>query len=190
MGSPRMDPTQIYERQVITYQGITPRLHSNVFVAPGAWIVGDVEIGSDSSVWFNAVIRGDVNSIRIGAMTNVQDLCMLHVTHKKYSLNIGSKVTIGHGAILHGCTIRDTVLIGMGAKILDAAIVGSHSLIAAGAVVREGMQVPEGVLVAGVPAKVIRELRDDEKEQINQSAENYKNYVRSYSQSKLGVSQT
>jgi len=183
MGSPRMDPTQIYERQIIAYQGITPRLHASVFVAPGAMIIGDVAIGSDSSVWFNAVIRGDVNSIRIGEMTNVQDLCMLHVTHKKYSLTIGSHVTIGHGAILHGCTVRDSVLIGMGATVLDAATIGSESLIAAGAVIREGMQVPEGVLVAGVPAKVIRDLRDDEMQQIKQSAINYKNYVHTYNKS-------
>lgn len=178
-----MESTQIHEQQIITYQGITPRLHPTVFIAPGARIIGDVELGEHCSVWFNAVIRGDVNSIRIGDKVNVQDLCMLHVTHKKYSLNIGSKVTIGHSAILHGCTIQDAVLIGMGATVLDAAEIGRNSFIAAGAVVREKMKVPEGVLVAGVPARIVRDLDDNEIEQIEQSASNYINYVRTYTQS-------
>jgi gamma-carbonic anhydrase len=175
-----MEPTQIYEQQLIAYRGITPRLHPTVFVASGAFIIGDVEIGEYSSVWFNAVVRGDVNIIRIGERVNVQDLCMLHVTHKKYSLTIGSDVTIGHSATVHGCTISDKVLIGMGARVLDAAVIGQNSLIAAGAVVREGMKIPEGVLVAGVPARVIRDLTDEEVLQIEQSATNYVNYVRTY----------
>jgi gamma-carbonic anhydrase len=175
-----MEPTQIYEQQLIAYRGITPRLHPTVFVASGAFIIGDVEIGEYSSVWFNAVVRGDVNSIRIGERVNVQDLCMLHVTHKKYSLTIGSDVTIGHSATVHGCTVNDKVLIGMGARILDAAVIGQNSLIAAGAVVREGMKIPEGVLVAGVPARVVRDLSDEEVLHIEQSATNYVNYVRTY----------
>lgn len=175
-----MEPTQIREQQIITYQGITPRLHSSVFVADGARIVGDVELGKDCSVWFNAVIRGDVNSIRIGEKVNVQDLCMLHVTHKKYALTIGSEVTIGHNAIVHGCTIKNKVLIGMGATVLDAAVIGQNSFIAAGAVVREGMEIPEGVLVAGVPARIVRELNNTEIAQIEKSANNYMNYVRTY----------
>jgi gamma-carbonic anhydrase len=178
-----MEPTQIYEQQLIAYRGITPRIHPTVFVASGAFIIGDVEIGEYSSVWFNAVVRGDVNSIRIGERVNVQDLCMLHVTHKKYSLTIGSDVTIGHNATVHGCTINDKVLIGMGARVLDAAVIGQNSLIAAGAVVREGMKIPEGVLVAGVPARVVRELTDGEVLQIGQSAANYVNYVRTYRES-------
>lgn len=183
-----MDSPEIREQQIITYQGITPRIHPSVFIAPGARIIGDVELGKGSSVWFNAVIRGDVNRIRVGENVNVQDLCILHVTHKKYSLTIGSNVTIGHGAILHGCTISDAVLIGMGAIVLDAAVIGKNSLIAAGSVVREGMNVPEGVLVAGVPARVVRDLRDDERAQLEQSAMNYIQYVRSYNHGTSGNS--
>jgi len=177
-----MDAAQIHEQQLISYRGITPQVQPGVFVAQGAMIIGDVHIGEDSSVWFNAVIRGDVNYIRIGQMTNVQDLCMLHVTHEKYPLTIGSHITIGHSATLHGCTIKDFVLIGMGATVLDGAVIESNSMVAAGAVVREGMKVPEGVLVAGVPARIVRDLNEDEVKKIQQSAINYKNYVLSYTQ--------
>ncbi len=175
-----MESTQIREQQIMTYRGVTPRLHPSVFIAPGARIIGDVEIGLDSSVWFNAVIRGDVNIIRIGEKVNVQDLCMLHVTHKKYPLLIGSSVTIGHSAILHGCTIQDKVLIGMGATVLDDVNIGQNCIIAAGAVVREGAKIPEGVLVAGVPSRIVRDLNSGEIAQLEKSAENYRMYVSTY----------
>ena len=165
---------------IIEYQGIVPTLHESVFVAHGAIILGDVHIGRDSSVWYNVVIRGDVHWIRIGERTNVQDLAMLHCTYKKHPLSIGNDVTIGHHAMLHGCTIEDAVLVGMNATILDRAVVGHHSIIAAGSVVREGFEVPAGTLVAGVPANVVRELRDDERAKLEQSAVNYINYVASY----------
>ncbi len=158
----------------------TPKIPSSVFIAPGARIVGDVEIGEDASVWFNAVLRGDVNSIRIGRRTNIQDGAIVHVTFKKHATVIGHDVTVGHGAILHGCTIRDHVLIGMGAKVLDGAIVGRHSLVAAGAVVTEGFEVPERSLVAGVPAKPVRDLTDEEINAIGQSAERYIQYAETY----------
>lgn len=179
-----MDPSQIREQQIIPYKGIVPRIHESVFIAHGARIIGDVSIGADSSVWFNAVVRGDVNSIRIGERVNIQDLCMLHVTHKKFSLSIDSNVTIGHNAVLHGCTIRDTVLLGMGAIILDGAVIGRNTLVAAGAVVRERTKIPEGVLVAGVPARVVRELDAGEIEGIEQSANNYVHYVNTYKEQK------
>lgn len=162
------------------YRGIRPRIHPSVFIAEGAQIIGDVEIGAESSVWFNTVIRGDVHYIRIGEKTNIQDNCVLHVTHETYPLVVGSGVTVGHGAILHAATIKDYCLIGMGAKVLDNAAVGPYSLVAAGALILEGFEVPEGVLVAGVPAKIKRKLTDDERRQIVQSAQNYINYVRSY----------
>lgn len=162
------------------YQGKRPRIHPSVFVAEGAQIIGDVEIGSESSVWFNTVIRGDVHYIRIGERTNIQDNCVLHVTHETYPLVVGSGVTVGHGAILHAATIKDNCLIGMGAKVLDNATVGPYSLVAAGALVLEGFEVPEGVLVAGVPAKIKRALTDEERRQIVQSTQNYIDYVRSY----------
>ena len=165
---------------ILPFQGELPRIHPSVFLAEGARIIGDVEIGEDCSVWFNTVIRGDVNSIRIGERTNIQDLCMLHVTYKKHALHVGSNVTVGHSAVLHGATIHDYTLIGMGAKVLDRCVVNSYSLIAAGAVLPEGFIVPEGVLVAGVPGRVIRELRDEERLMFARSAQNYIDYVAMY----------
>ena len=163
-----------------TYQGTRPMLHPSVYVAEGAHIIGDVEIGKDSSVWFNTIIRGDVNYIRIGERTNVQDNCVLHVTHDTYPLIIGSSVTIGHGAIVHAATVKDFCLIGMGATVLDNATIGSYSLIAAGALVLDNFEVPEGSLVAGVPGRVKRMLTEEERGQIAQSAQNYVEYVRTY----------
>ncbi len=165
---------------IITYKGITPKIDPSVFLADGVHIIGDVEIGKDSSVWFNTVIRGDVNYIRIGERTNIQDNTVVHVTNKKFPTHIGSNVTIGHSAVIHACTISDYSLIGMGAVILDDAHVGKFSLIAAGAVVTMGMVIPEGTLAAGVPAKVIRALSEDERKFLIQSAQNYVDYVATY----------
>jgi gamma-carbonic anhydrase len=165
---------------IISYKDKIPKLHESVFVADGAKIIGDVEIGEHSGVWFNAVIRGDVNYIHIGSRTNIQDNSVLHVTSKTAPLNIGSDATIGHSALLHGCTIEDFCLIGMGAIVLDRAYIHRNSMVAAGAIVLEGFDVPEGMLVAGVPAKVKRELTEEEKQFIHQSAANYVGYVRAY----------
>ncbi len=165
---------------IIPYKGITPRVHPSVFIADGAQIIGDVEIGAGSSVWFNTVIRGDVHYIRIGERTNIQDNCVLHVTHNTYPLVIGSEVTVGHGAILHAATIKDRCVIGMGAKVLDDASVGPYAFVAAGSLVLEHFEVPEGALVAGVPARVKRMLSDEERQQIVQSAQNYVGYVKTY----------
>ncbi len=165
---------------IIPYRGITPKIHPSVFIAEGAQIIGDVEIGAESSVWFNTVIRGDVHYIRIGERTNIQDNCVLHVTHDTYPLIIGSDVTVGHGAILHAATIKDRCLIGMGATVLDDATVGPYALVAAGSLVLEHFEVPEGVLVAGGPARIKRMLSDEERRQIIQSAQNYVDYVKTY----------
>jgi gamma-carbonic anhydrase len=162
------------------YKGLRPKLDPTVFVAPGAHIIGDVEIGKDSSVWFCTVVRGDVHYIRIGSRTNIQDGCVLHVTNGIYPLILGSGITVGHGAILHGCTIEDNCLIGMGSTILDNAHIGAGSLIAAGSLVRENFQVPPGSLVAGVPATVKRPLTEAERKSIAQGAENYVQYVKTY----------
>ncbi|MCU0424457.1 MAG: gamma carbonic anhydrase family protein [Candidatus Kapabacteria bacterium] len=151
---------------VIPFNGITPRIHDSVTIFDGVRITGDVEIGEDCTIWYNSVIRGDVNFIRIGKRTNVQDLSMLHVTHEKYPLHIGNDVTLGHSVVVHGCTIHDHALIGMGARVLDGVVVNSHSIVAAGAIVRERFIVPEGVLVAGIPAKIIRDLTDDDRKMI------------------------
>ncbi len=165
---------------ILPYRGILPRLDASVFVAEGARIVGDVEIGLDSSVWFNAVIRGDVHRVRIGQRTNVQDNAVLHVTHERFPLTIGNEVTIGHAAVLHGCTIEDRCLIGMGVIVLDGASVGAESMVAAGSLVLEGFTVPPGMLVAGVPAGVKRPLTADERRSLVESALNYVEYVSSY----------
>lgn len=165
---------------IITFKGITPKIHESVFICEGVRIVGDVEIGKDSSVWYNTVIRGDVHWIKIGERTNIQDLCMLHVTNQKWPLLIGNDVSIGHSVTLHGCTLNDNCLIGMGALVLDNATIGSNTLVAAGTVVKENFNVPEGVLIAGVPGKIIRDLRPDEIDRITQTSPNYIKYAKDY----------
>ena len=165
---------------LLSHHGVTPELDPSVFVAAGAVIIGDVKIGKESSIWFNAVVRGDVNYIRIGERTNIQDGAILHVTHNVYPLLIGSNVTVGHGVILHGARVEDFTLVGMGATVLDNARIGSYSLIAAGSLVPENAVIPEGVLVAGVPAKIKRSLNDDERRRIAESAAHYVEYVREY----------
>lgn len=165
---------------ILPYMKKKPMIHSTAFIAPNAVIVGDVIIGKDSSVWFYSVVRGDVHYIRIGNRTNVQDGCILHVTNGTHPLEIGDEVTIGHGAILHGCTIKERSLIGLGARVLDGALIGPESMVAAGAVVKEGFVVPSGTLVAGVPARVIRDLTPEEKEKIATSASNYVRYSQNY----------
>lgn len=154
-------------------QGRHPRVPSDVYLAPGSQVVGDVHMGAGSSVWFNAVVRGDVQPVRIGARTNVQDLAMVHVTTDRFPCTIGDEVTIGHGAVLHGCQIADRVLIGMGAVLLDGVVVGEESIVAAQSLVRVGFKVPPGTLVAGVPAVVKRELTAAERAEVNQSAQRY-----------------
>ncbi len=180
MEEKRLEPSQIFrlnaEKKLFPYNDTFPKIHSSVFLAPGSKIVGDVEIGKDSSIWFNVVIRGDVHYIKIGEMTNVQDLSMLHVTNGKYPLNIGNKVTIGHSVKLHGCTLQDLCLIGIGAIVLDGAVVEENSMVAAGSVVKPKFIVPSGKLVAGVPARVIRDLTSEEIDDFEKSAQRYKEY--------------
>ena len=165
---------------IYPYKGVYPQIHPSVFMTEDVVIVGDVRIEEDVSIWFGTVIRGDVHRVTIGARSNIQDNCTLHETWQKYPLVIGADVTVGHAAVLHACTIEDGCLIGMGAKVLDNALVGTESLVAAGAVVREGFTVPPGTLVAGVPAKVVRELSNEEREQLRGSARKYMYYVEQY----------
>lgn len=161
------------------WNGILPRIGRNVWIDPAAVVIGDVELGDDASFWPCAVARGDVHHIRIGARSNVQDAAVLHVTHDgPYTpggmpLLIGADVTIGHGAIVHACTIADAVLIGMNATVLDGARVGKHSMIGAGAVVSPGKTVGEGELWIGNPARRVRMLTDDEIERLYYSARQY-----------------
>ena len=162
------------------YKGIHPKLHPTVFVVETAVIIGDVEIGEYSSIWFNAVVRGDVHYIRIGDRTNIQDLCMLHVTKDTHPLILGNDITVGHSVTLHGCTIKDRCLIGMGTTILDGAVVGEDCIIGAGALVTEGAVIPPGTLAIGMPAKPKRDLTEKEIARIRQSAQNYIDYARTY----------
>ncbi len=155
-----------------SYQGITPKVAADVFIAQGAQIIGNVEIGQGSSIWPNAVLRGDVARITIGQKTNIQDNSTLHVD-SKYSLTIGNEVTIGHNAILHGCTIGDNVLIGMGAIVLDGAKIGDQCLIGAGSLIPPGKEIPPRSLVVGSPGRVKRTLNDTEITALKTSASGY-----------------
>jgi len=162
------------------FRGIIPTISTSAFIEETAVVIGDVVIGSESSVWFHAVVRGDVHSIRIGHRTNVQDLCLLHVTHERYPLRLGNDITVGHHAVLHGCTIKNRVLIGMGAVIMDGAVIEEDCIVGARALVTERMQVPSHSLVLGTPATVKRPLTDDELVWIKKSALNYIRYARYY----------
>ena len=156
-----------------SYDGKMPRLGARVFVADNAALIGDVELGDDCSIWYSTTVRGDVNAIRIGARTNVQDNCTIHVTHHDWPTSIGEDVTIGHGAIVHGCTVQRGALIGMGSRVLDGALIGESALVGAGALVPEGMQVPPRTLVLGVPARVKRPLTPDELAHLERSWKHY-----------------
>ena len=170
----------IVQSMIRTFQGITPTIPKSCFIEDTGIVIGDVVMGEQCSVWFHAVIRGDVHYIRLGERTNVQDLCMLHVTHDTHPLIIGSDVTIGHHVVLHGCTIKDRVLVGMGAIIMDGAVIGEDSVVGAGALITEGIVVPPKSLVLGSPAKVRRPVSDKELLWIRESAANYVRYAGQY----------
>ena len=163
-----------------SHQGIFPTVDDSSYVDLSAQVLGDVTIGEHSSVWMNAVLRGDVHSIRVGNNSNVQDCAVLHGQRNLYSVTVGNWVTIGHNATVHGCVLEDAVLIGMNATVLNNAKVGTGSIIAAGAVVPEGTVVPPRTLWAGVPAKMRRELGDADRELILQYARNYVDYTAIY----------
>ncbi len=164
---------------LMPYKGIVPACHPSVFVAEGAKVIGDVEIGEDSSVWFNTIIRGDINRVRIGKRTNVQDNCTLHVTHNN-ELAVGDSVTFGHGAVAHGCTIEDFCLIGIAAVVLDGAVIGTGSVIGAGAVVSPRTIVPPHSLVMGVPGKVVKTLAPESAVANRIVADCYVEYAQTY----------
>ncbi len=165
---------------LLPHRGRLPRVAPTAFVENSAMVIGDVALGDFSSVWFNVVIRGDVNSIRIGARSNIQDGTVVHVTRQTHSTVIGNDVTIGHNVTLHGCEIGDRCLVGMGAVILDGATVGPDAMVAAGAVVTPGTVIPPRTLAMGSPARVRRELTDDEVDRLKQSAANYIEYMQDY----------
>jgi gamma-carbonic anhydrase len=158
-------------------RGFTPKFGSNCYLADGAIVVGEVTMGNNCTVWFNAVVRGDVHAITIGDNTNIQDGAVLHCTYQRAKLVIGSNVSIAHNAVVHGCTVEDNVLIGIGAVILDHAVIGSNSVIAAGAVVLTGTIVESGSIYAGVPAKKVKSISQDMTEVIQRTARNYPMYA-------------
>ena len=159
-----------------TYRSISPTVHPSAFVDTSAQVIGDVHLGPESSVWMNVVVRGDVHYIRIGARTNIQDLTMVHVMRDTNPTVIGDNVTIGHSAVVHGCTVEDRCLIGMGAILLNGCVIGTGSIVAAGTLVPEGMVVPPGSMVMGLPGKVRRALTPDEDASIKWYADNYVRY--------------
>jgi gamma-carbonic anhydrase len=163
-----------------SFGGTSPRLHPTAFAAEGSAIIGDVEIGEGSSIWYGTVLRGDVNFIRVGARTNLQDQTVVHVTSRTHPTIIGDDVTVGHRAVLHGCTVKDRCLVGIGAIVLDGAVIGPDAMVGAGALVPPGAVVPPGTLVLGSPAKPKRPLTPEELAFLVQSAANYVGYAARY----------
>jgi carbonic anhydrase/acetyltransferase-like protein (isoleucine patch superfamily) len=163
---------------VLPVNGKSPKFGKNIFIAPNATVVGDVTAGDDCSIWFNAVIRGDVHYIKMGNKVNVQDGAVIHCTFERNPTEIGNNVSIGHNAIVHGCTVQDNVLIGMGAIVMDRCIIHSNSIIAAGSVVLEGTVVEEGSIYAGVPAKKVKDISKELLHgEIERIANNYIKYA-------------
>lgn len=161
---------------ILPVEGIQPKYGKDCFFAENATIVGQVEMGDNCSVWFNAVVRGDVNTIKIGNNTNIQDGAVIHCTYQKFSTTIGNNVSIAHNAIVHGCVVEDNVLIGMGAIVMDDAVVGEGSIIAAGSVVLQGTKIEPGSIYAGVPAKRVKAVGDELKGIFARTAQNYIKY--------------
>ncbi len=159
-----------------SWKGMWPTIDPTAWIAENAVVVGDVEIGAESGIWYGAVVRGDIHRIRIGARTNVQDLSVLHVTRDRFSLTLGDDVTVGHRVILHGATLESRILVGMGAIVMDGALIGEDVIIGAGSLVTEGMAIPSGHLAFGSPCRVRRELTIEERAWIRESARHYALY--------------
>lgn len=164
------------------FQGMAPKLGSRNFIADNALVLGDVELGDDSSIWFNCVVRGDVNYVRIGARTNIQDMSCIHVTNGKWPTLIGDEVSIAHNVMLHGCSLHNGVLVGMSTTIMDGAVIGEGCLVAAGSLVREGFQAPPHTLVAGWPAMVKKDLSEDQQQLVASIWSRYVRYKEAYFQ--------
>ena len=162
------------------YKKKWPEISSTAFIEDSAIIIGDVTIGEDSSAWFNAIVRGDVNYIRIGNRTNIQDASVIHVTHDTHPTILEDDITVGHSVTIHGCTIRSRVLIGMGAIVLDGVEVESDCIVAAGAIVTEGKKIPSGWMAMGIPAKPVRELTEIERASLLEHSQNYIRYKNEY----------
>jgi carbonic anhydrase/acetyltransferase-like protein (isoleucine patch superfamily) len=163
-----------------SYEHKKPSIAKGVFIAPGAHVIGDVTLGEGASVWFNTVIRGDVHSIRIGRRSNIQDNSVVHVTTGTHATVVGDEVTVGHRVILHGCTVEDRALIGMGSVVLDGAVIGAEALIGAGSIVTPGTVIPPRVLALGSPCRVVRNLKPHEIQALAASAEHYHQLANKY----------
>ncbi len=171
---------------IIDYQGKRPQIHPSVFLAPTAVVIGDVVIGEGSSVWFGAVVRGDIHSVRIGCRVNIQDMVMIHVDAPDHPTRIADDVTLGHRAIVHGCTLEEGSLIGMGSVVMNGVTIGEGSLVAAGALVTENKVIPPRSLVAGIPGKVLRKLSEEEAEGLKKHARQYAGLAATYLKQGVG----
>jgi carbonic anhydrase/acetyltransferase-like protein (isoleucine patch superfamily) len=162
------------------YRGLSPVIAAGCYIDPSAQLIGDVHLGPQSSLWMNAVVRGDTNSIRIGARTNIQDCAVLHGQRNLYAVHIGDGCTIGHNATVHGCTLEDNVLIGIGATVLNGAHIGANTIIAAGALIPERTRIPPNSLVTGIPGKILRTTTPADLDLIRTAANNYLDYIQAY----------
>jgi carbonic anhydrase/acetyltransferase-like protein (isoleucine patch superfamily) len=162
------------------FLGKVPEIHQTCFIAPSAEIIGDVIIGKDTSIWFQTLVRADVNYIRIGEGCNIQDQCLIHVTKDQYPVHIGNFVSLGHKVTIHGATLHDYSFVGMCATIMDDVVIGEYSFVAAGSLVTPGKKIPQGVLVMGSPAKIIRDITEKEREIIQRTVKNYIGYKENY----------
>ncbi|WP_417844723.1 gamma carbonic anhydrase family protein [Thalassospira sp.] len=165
---------------ILKYRDAVPQIADTAFIAPNATIIGDVEIGPETGIWFGCVIRGDVHEIRIGARTNIQDLTMVHVAKGKFGTYIGDDVTIGHSAVIHACTLEDRSFVGMGATVMDGCVIEQGAMLGAGALLSPGKRIPAGELWAGVPARKVRELTQEEIEFFKVSADRYAGLAEEY----------
>ena len=165
---------------IYKFKDISPEIHETAFIAPSAEIIGDVKIGAHSSIWFQCLVRGDVNYIRIGENCNIQDMTLIHVARDEFPVIIGNSVSIGHRVTLHGCILKDNSFVGMSATVMDGVELGEYSFVAAGSLVTPGKKIPPGMMVMGSPAKVIREINDKERLIINRTATNYQKYKENY----------
>lgn len=168
------------KKNILSFKGTTPKLHESVYVAPSADVIGDVEIEEGSSIWFNCVVRGDVNHIRIGKRSNIQDGTVIHVSNGTHPTIVGDDVLVGHNCIIHGCTLEDGSFVGMGATVLDGAVVESGGMVAAGALLTPNKRVPSGQLWGGTPAKYIRDLTEEQRKNLTSGANHYAELAQVY----------
>jgi carbonic anhydrase/acetyltransferase-like protein (isoleucine patch superfamily) len=165
---------------IYEFQGKFPSIHETAFIAPSAEIIGDVTIGKNSSIWFQCMLRGDVNYIKIGENVNIQDMTLIHVARDLYPVEIGNNVSLGHRVTLHGCILKDHSFVGMCATVMDDVEIGEYSFVGAGSLVTPGKKFPAGVLIMGSPAKIVRDISEKEREIITRTASNYVNYKDNY----------